>query len=285
MLRRDPAENSGKGGKAVRKGIICRLCALVLLPVLLLPCCLSARAEDWPADFGIDATMILARNAAKDFGLTDAEGNPLVPRKAPEMKGRGTPDVKGTEPDYRGILGYAALQSDWEVSRFNTFIRTPWTLPVYEDEYGSRVIGEIQHKTPVLVVDQHIREGRGYKYSGRLQVIRLDTREPAWIDVTQFVTVPYWTLDLTDAAKYGFSIAVYRSRSRYEPMDGKKHTGPLPDGTWVLMCDKAKFPHHTSPDRENRPLLGIIFRNNKTEGEGYLRYFLFFNTEDLTLVY
>jgi hypothetical protein len=108
--------------------------------------------------------------------------------------------------------------------------------------------------------------------------------EETWIDVTQFVTVPYWTLELKEAAKYGFCVAVYRSRSRYEPMDRKKHRGPLPEATRVLLCDKTKFPRYNSPDKENHPLLGIVFRSQK-ESESYFRVFLFFNTEDLTLVY
>lgn len=257
-----------------------RLCALLLMPVLLLSCCLSARA----GDAGMDVTMVLAQDAVKSLDIRDGEGNLLVPRKAPEMNGRGIPEVKGEEPDYRGVVGYMALQSDWEVSRFSTFTRIPWMLPVY-DEDGETVAGEIQHKTPVLVTDQRIREGQGGRFIGMLRVIRLDTRQVVWIDAANFVTVPYWTLTLKEASGYGFSIAVYRSRSRYEPMDRKKHHGPLPDGIWVLMCDKAVFPRHNSPDKENRPLLGIIFRNPKSEKESYLRFFLFFNTDDLTLVY
>ena len=275
------------GGKTVRTGkrSICRLCALALLPVLLLSCCFSARAEEQFPSFMPDATVIIAEAAVTTLGITDAEGNPLTVRKAPEMNGRGKPEVKGQEPDYRGVLGYMALQSEWEVSRFNTFVRTPWVLPVYDGPDGDRVAGEIQHKTPVLVIDQQIKERLKYRFAGRLQVIRLDTSEIVWVDVTQFVTVPYWTLDVTEAVKYGFSIVVYRSKSRHEPMDRKKHTGPLPDGSWVLLCEAAKFPYHISPDKENRPLLGIIFRSNREDSEAYRRYFLFFNAEDLTLVY
>ena len=105
-----------------------------------------------------------------------------------------------------------------------------------------------------------------------IPVYRVSAREKAGLE------------ELKEAVRNGFCIAVYRSKSRYEPMDRKKHRGPLPDGTWVLMCDKAKFPRLNSPDRENNPLLGIIFRSN-TGTESYYRFFLFFNEEDLTLVY
>ena len=263
----------------------CRiLCALALLMALALSGCLSAQAEEaeW-AGMRRDVTVILAQDAVRTYDLRNAEGKPLEPRMAPEMSGRGTPDVKGVEPDYRGVVGFMALQSEWEVSRFSTFNRTPWMLPAY-DEDGETVVGEIQHKTPVLVIDQRLKEGKAYKFAGRLLVVRLDTKKQVWVDVTQFVTVPYWTLELKEAVRNGFCIAVYRSKSRYEPMDRKKHRGPLPDGTWVLMCDKAKFPRLNSPDRENNPLLGIIFRSN-TGTESYYRFFLFFNEEDLTLVY
>ena len=260
-----------------------RLWALVLLPVLLCSCCLSASAQDARPGIQQDVTVVLARDAVATYDLRDAEGKQLEPRLAPEMKGRGTPDTKGVEPDYRGVVGFMALQSDWEISRFNTFNQTPWMLPVYGQD-GTAVTGEIPHKTPVLVIEQDLKEGKAYKFAGRLRVVRLDTKEIVWVDVTQFITVPYWTLELSEAVKLGFCIAVYRSKSRFEPMDRKKHRGPLPDGTWVLLCDRTKFPRYTSPDKENNPLLGIIFRSNR-KSEAYFRYFLFFNEEDLTLVY
>lgn len=258
-----------------------------LVLVLALAVCLAGQAaEAVPAGEPPDLiTQMLAQDAVRQYDLRDAEGASLVPRGAPEMRGRGYPDTTGVEPDYRGVIGYVALQSGQEVSRFRTFEETPWQLPVYEPDGDSwKTAGEIQHKTPVLVTDQKIREGRGYRYTGHLQVIRLDTGTPAWIDVTQFVTVPYWTLDLEEAVNYGFCVAVYEDNSGYEAVDRKNYRGTVKEGTRVLMCDPALSLRYFSPDQENNPLLGIIFRSGEEEGS-YFRTALFFNPEDLTLIY
>lgn len=244
-----------------------------------LPCAGAEASEE-----KVDVDLFMARNVVGAFGIRGSDGQLLVARKAPEMQGRGYPDTVGEEPDYRGVVGYASLQISWDVSQFNTFTQIPWQLPVYRRSSDSWVIvGTIQHKTPVLVVDQILQEQKGHKYAGYLKVVRLDTQKTIWIDVTQFVTVPYWTLDLKDAVQYGFCIAVYRSRSNAEPMDKKKHRGMLPDGLRILMCAKQTARYY-SPDRENNPLLGIVFRSTSA-GASYSRTFLFFNPEDLALVY
>ena len=256
---------------------------LVLALALLLSLCLSARAEQ-KTDLS-DITLVLARDAVETLGLKTADGEVLRPRKAPEIKGRGFPDETGTEPDYRGVVGYAALQVDWEVSRFSTFTDTPWFLPVYgkDGEAFQAVDGAaIAHKTPVLVTDQEIREGIKHKFIGYLKVVRLDTKEQIWLDVTQFATVDYWTLELPEAMKYGYCIAAYREKSRNDPMDRKGHRGTLPQGCRVLMCYSNPPRYFNNHDSGSNPLLGIVFRNRK---DAYVRTFLFFNAEDLTLIY
>ena len=145
------------------------------------------------------------------------------------------------------------------------------------------VVDTIKHKTPVLVVEQRIREQKGHKFAGYLKVVRLDTHHMIWVDVKQFVTVPYWTMDLEKAVQYGYVIAVYRNNSRYEPMDNKKHRGTLPDGLRVLMCD-TKTARYFSKEPAHNPLLGIVFRS-KEEKDAYYRTFLFFNRDDLSMVY
>ena len=270
--------------KKAKRSVHFRTGMLALAMLLFLVACLPAAAE--PGAGMPDVVILLAQNASDELQLKNADGMPLRPCSAPELKGRGNPDVTGEEPDYRGIVGYAALQNGWEVSRFNTFTMTPWLLPVYEkdgDDWKEQADDMIRHKTPVLVVDQEIREGKGHKYTGFLYVIRLDSMKPAWIDVTQFVTVPYWTRDLSEAVQYGYCIAVYRDRSRYEPIDRKAHRGTVPDGTRVLLC-YSNPPKFLSPDRIHNPMLGIVFRSKKS-GEAHFRTFLFFNPEDLNLIY
>lgn len=259
---------------------------LLLALALLLSFCLPAGAEQGPDTDLSDITLVLAQDAVQTLNLKTPEGEVLRPRKAPEMKGRGFPDETGVEPDYRGVVGYMSLQVGWEVSRFNTFTDTPWYLPVFErsgDEFTAVEGKAIAHKTPVLVTDQVVREGIGHKFAGHLNVVRLDTMEQTWVDVTQFTTVDYWTLEISEAVKYGYCIAAYREKTRNEPIDRKAHRGALPQGWRVLMCYSSP-PRYFSPDNRNNPLLGIVFRSRK-ESESYIRSFLFFNPEDLVLIY
>ena len=267
---------TGKQPGRIRAG------ALLLALLLAVSVCLSAQAGEEEEDI----TIVLARNAVDSFGLTDAEGKPLVPRQAPDMPGRGNPETPGEEPDYRGVIGYASLQVSWDVSKFNTFTTTPWILPVYErdgDTWKEMPDEMIRHKTPVLVVDQVLQEQLGHKFRGYLDVIRLDTMQRTWISVTQFITVPYWTLDIPEAVRYGYCIAIYREKSRYEPMNRKAHRGTLPDGTRVLLCYSSP-PRYFSPSKATNPLLGIVFRSRE-ESQAHYRTFLFFNLDDLTLIY
>lgn len=257
-----------------------RAAALALLATLLVSVCLPVPVKADQAD----VDLMLANSAVSMLNLTDAEGNSIQPRKTPEVLGRGNPDVAGVEPDYRGTVGYVALQTGWEVSRFNTFTETPWMLPLYGQEGTKwKVVGAVAHKTPVLVTDQQIKEERGHKFSGHLQVIRLDTFEQAWIDVIHFVTAPYWTLSLSEAVTYGYCIAVYSNNSGVMPTDRKGNRGNLQEGTRVLMCEK-RTARYISPDKQNNPLPGIIFRSGE-EQDSYYRTFLFFNANDLTLTY
>ena len=150
-------------------------------------------------------------------------------------------------------------------------------------ELLGKVVGAVAHKTPVLVTDQQIKEERGHKFGGHLQVIRLDTFEEAWIDVIHFVTAPYWSMNLTDAVGYGYCIAVYNNNSGIMPTDRKGNRGELQEGTRVLMCER-RTARYVSPDKKNNPLPGIIFRSGEKK-DSYYRTFLFFNANDLTLTY
>ena len=57
----------------------------------------------------------------------------------------------------------------------------------------------------------------------------------------------------------------------------------LPEGLRVLRCYTVSARYH-SPDKKNNPLLGIVFRS-KEKKDAYTRMFLFFNQDDLTLIY
>ena len=258
-----------------------KVCA-VLLAVWFAFSAVSAAADVGSGSMDVD--LLMAQNAVAGFGIHGQDGKLLVPRRAPEMKGRGEADEEGVMPDYRGVVGYMSIQAGWEVSEFNTFVETPWQLPVYEKKGdGWQEADTIKHKTSVLVVDQELTETEDHRWQGYLYIVRLDIHREVWVDVSQFVTVPYWTLDLPDAINYGYCIASYRGVSRHEPVDRKGNRGPLPDGIRVLICNREVSPY-TSEDMIGNPILGVIFRN-KREDDSYTRTFLFFNPEDLTIVY
>ena len=171
-----------------------RAAALLLALALAAGLFPAALAEQPAAPAPMDVDLIMAKNAIAGFGVKGADGKAMEPRHAPEKRGRGLPDETGVEPDYRGVVGYASLQADWEVSRFNTFTQTPWQLPVYEEKGGEFKAAKdsIKHKTPVLVIDQQIREAKGHKFIGYLKVVRLDIHRIVWIDGTKPGTSP-WT--------------------------------------------------------------------------------------------
>ena len=77
-------------------------------------------------------------------------------------------------------------------------------------------------------------------------MVRLDTMERIWINVTQFTTVDYWNLPIPEAMKYGYCIAAYREKTRQDPMDKKGHRGTLPlqQSSEILQSRQ----HQQSPD-------------------------------------
>ena len=126
------------------------------------------------------------------------------------------------------------------------------------------------------IIDEYIEHARNYYEASH-------AAHMIWVDVKQFVTVPYWTLGLGESVQSGYSIAVYRDRSRYEPMDKNGHRDTVPDGTRILLCF-SNPPKFLSPDKEHNPVLGIVFRSKK-QSESHFRTFLFFNADDLDLIY
>lgn len=253
-----------------------RRSAGLLLALLFLCPAFSARGEA----AGTDMDLLLARNALLALGIRGADGEEILPRRAEEMAGRGLPEQGNAEPDYVGVLGYAALPVSEKIGTFSAFGSIPWQLPFHEkDGEEWRIAGTMPHKTPVLVVAQALQPARDQRWRGYLQVIRLDRSEAVWMNVNQFVTVPYWTFAPEEAVRYGNCIAVYRNLSRFEPVDLEAHRGAMPDGLRVLMCDR-RDSRYNSPDHLFNPLMGVVFFGGEETG-----HFLFFNPLDLTIVY
>lgn len=251
-----------------------RRAAALLLLLAVLSGCAAAGADP------LDMEALLARNAITQFDVKNENGETPEVRRLEGTAGRGQAIGDG-EPDYTGVLGYAALAESESNATFSTFSHTPWELPCFLKK-GKRwkLDSVILHKTPVVVIGQMLLSTKETKYGGYLHVIRLDTNEMTWLNVNSFVTVPYWTYAPEETTYYGNCVAVYRNTSRREPMDPKARSGALPDGTRILLCDREheRFP---SPDTVFHPLTGIVFHGEEEE----MGTFLFFNPEDLTIVY
>ncbi len=191
-----------------------------------------------------------------------------------------------TEPDYIGLLGYAAAYEGQKLEKNASFGNTPWSVPVYrKDKQFWEEAGTIGHKTMVVVIGQEIEKGKqsygSTRYTGYLHVIRTDTGEDCWLDIYNFVSTPYWEESLAGAREIGYCIATFRQMSDYYPVTSGKTKTVLDDGIKVLLPVKSKI-FETSPDKTNNPIAGIVFKEWRN---GFGGVTVFFNEEDLTLVY
>ena len=230
-----------------------------------------------------DSETILAMDALKKLEVPDENGRLLEIRNGRELRGRGIPDTEGEEPDYTGVVGYAAIPNDPAFSESPRFPSYLWMIPVYEDSEGqiSGQYGKISHKTPLVAVGQQLKLADDGLYKGYVRVIRLDRKEFCWVDVHCFVTVPYWKMKISDASSYGYCLAVFREGSRDVPRTPEGEAISFRDGTRILI-PFAGAVTAVSPDPEKLPVLGIAFR--KTEG-GAVPVPVFFNEQDLKLTY
>ena len=199
---------------------------------------------------------------------------------------RGQLTSTKSEPDYVGDLGYAAVYEDQKLEKNSDFGTTPWTIPVYQkDKQFWQEAGTIDHKTEVVVIEQELemptRKYTTSRCSGYLHIIRMDTGESCWLNVENFVTSTYWENELTYAQEKGYCIATFKQVSDYYPVTQGNEKCELDDGTLVLLPMKSKISA-SSPDKNNNPVVGIVFKEWKY---GFGGVNVFFNESDLTLTY
>jgi len=254
-----------------------------LLTVLLILCvCASATAEE-AAEVLKMPEMILARDAASRMDLRDQEGNPLQVRSAPEMLGRGWADGDGNEPNYVGVIGFAVLQNNPDMSQFSVFDKAYWTIPQYTLQEGLlKQTGLIPHKTPLVVTGQKLEaDGKG-RFSGLLRVVRLDVTRECVIDVNCFVTLPYWALPMHEISKHGSCIAIYRETPGEGPHDEDGNAFTIRDGTRILIAyDGDGTTGHPADD--NLTVRGIAFQ--EIENGIIVPRNVYFRESDLVLSY
>ena len=268
-----------------RKGTIRRIVSLVLAAGIL--ACVPALS--WgEADGGLPAAdlyepeTILAMDAVQKLDIRQ-DGQLLQIRDGRKLRGRGIADEEGQEPDYTGVIGYAAVDNDPGYSESPRFPSYFWMIPVYEDtEAGiGGQYGKLSHKMPLVAIGQKLTATEDGRYKGYVRAIRLDRQEICWIDVHCFTTVDYWSLPPAEATAYGYCLAVYREGSRSAPRTAEGRTVSLRDGTRVLL-PYAGAREEESPDPENLTVTGIVFR--KAEGKA-IPVVVFFHEQDLTLTY
>ena len=233
----------------------------------------------------INPDMILAQDTVDYLQLTTPEGSRLVVRNDPTVPGRGEADPEGNEPDYSGLLGFAALPKDPEIGKSSIFCTPSWQIPFYRrSRDGNTMVkgGSLAHKTPVLVIRQKLKEDGNGGYTGWLQIVRLDTREICYLKASCFTTLPYWELPVTEALCFGYCIAIYRESPGAAPRDGTGKSFTLRNGTRVLIPYSGAFPMQ-SPDPKNLTVQGIVFTEN--ESGAAVQEILYFRETDLTVLY
>ncbi len=201
--------------------------------------------------------------------------------------GRGDSYVSREEPNYIGVIGYAAIYVDQaiEIEKTDNFQdMNLWKIPTYEPDkqFWNETDVKIPHKTEVVVRDQ-ILEHEGYgNYSGYLLVEKTDDGSQYYINVSNFVTKPYWTYQsaLRTAAIEGDLIAEYHQSSDYYPVDSGGDKLEIPEGTVVLITGVSGMSKDINEDETG--ITAIVW---KEWLKGYGGVECHFNAKDLQIIY
>ncbi len=238
-----------------------------------------AKADEAEITAVKDQDSLLDQMEAEERGKVLIVSREYVPDRG--MVGRDK-----TIPNYIGALGYAAVNDDEKLDDTDTFTVTPWQLPVYrKDKQFWEEAGTIAHKTEVVVLGQELElPARRYATScctGYLRVLRMDTGEVCWLNITNYVRSPYWELDLSEAQEKGYCIARFKQVSDYYPVTKGNDKTELEDGTLVLLPRRASV-YESCPDKENNAVPGIVFKQWRVSYGGVT---VWFNEADLTVTY
>ena len=214
-----------------------------------------------------------------------SETAPSAGWKNESLKGRGKADVGDREPDYVGVIGYAALSfyEEYKIEKTGDLLNDSlWVVPTYEpDKQFWNEAGTLPHKTEVVVREQQLKHENRGTYSGYLKVERTDDGSQYYIKVINFATKPYWTYrsDVRSAVMGGDVVLEYNQVSDYYPVDSGGEKLEIPDGTLVLGTgltgSSSRF------DRDATDIEAIVYKEWKY---GYGGVKCHFNNKDLTIV-
>ena len=173
--------------------------------------------------------------------------------------------------NYIGVIGYAAVERYPDFGAYNPagdihFATTQWTVPTYQKDKQFYVKnGVLAHKTKIEVIDQNLTDQGHHYATGYLTVKNLDTGEETIINAHNFVTVPYWELDVKSATKIGEYVAKYQQLSDYWPEPYNKKERAQEGANVLVMEEKDDI------------VIGLIYQNGD-----WIKYG--FQSEDLTIV-
>ncbi len=165
-----------------------------------------------------------------------------------ELNGRGIADNGREEPNYIGTSGYAVVSYSEEhvLKETDNFSdKLLWEIPTYEKDkqFWNTAKYTLSHKTEVVVIEQFL-EHKGYgSYSGYLLVEETNNGKQVYIDVSNYITKPYWsyTSDLVTAAKIGYFVAEFNQKSDFYPVDRSGNKVTLENGTIVLAVGSKAY--------------------------------------------
>ena len=271
-----------KTGRIRRRAAVCAVLVAVILAAAVSSAMAATDQENRIADVTGETQEILARAAVAKLKLEEKIGMQIPIHRNGLIRGRGLSDEpSGVEPRYMGLVGYVAVANDGSMNLGEESLILPWKIPTYtrfDDKWY--ITKSIAHKTAVLVLAQVLVESAPGRYTGRLQVVRLDCNEVCFIDVDNFITAPYWFYSPRRAIRYGSSIAVYRFVSGHLPLDSNGREYTLADETRVLIPGAASWDQ-SAPGGSNI-IPAISFEQTEY---GMIPTVLFFQEEDLTLIY
>lgn len=203
------------------------------------------------------------------------------------LNGRGSADSGRSEPNYINVIGYVAISSsqEYDIKKTDNFENTDlWIIPTYkkDKQFWNETGTTLPHKTEVVVREQNL-EHEGYgAYSGYLLVERTDNNEQYYINVSNFITKPYWNYDndMRTAALTGAFIAEYHQKSDYYPVTNGGDKAEIEDGKKVLVTGVAGMSRGVNPDETG--IDAVVWQEWRL---GYGDVTVHFNADDLTIIY
>ena len=245
----------------------------------------TEKEKEETAEVSDDAEVDDADEASEREEVEAATAENAEGRRDETLNGRGRADSGRSEPQYVGVIGYAAVASDQEykLNKSDDFANEDlWMIPTYrkDKQFWEETGTMIPHKTEVVVKEQELEHSGFGAYHGYLLVEETVSGEQYYIDAINYVTKPYWTYDVKEAAKTGYFVAEFRQTSDFYPVDNGGEKTELDDGVIVLVTGRSGTTSKYKAD--DVPIETTVWKQWRY---GYGGVTIHFNEDDLTMVY